>query len=266
VDPVRGKKNLPQSLNRYSYVGGDPVNLYDPDGRNAAAAGSISSFFWWLLYGQTFGTEVVASAGGYVDTIEILTGGPGFDPDDYDLGGTGGGGTGQFSATQDPADFELTVSGTAEKIREILTDDHPCSEFFGTNWQPASNWLQNSLEQGILNYGTNTTTGISMKFPFTYNRQDRTWFPSAGTVNTRGPFFAHGTSRIGGYTAGSAASRILQFLHEMGHMILQPSSSGQVLLPWERGDEATRTQQSETNTNTVLQHCKDDIERVTQDR
>jgi RHS repeat-associated protein len=33
VDPVRGNVANPQRLNRYSYVGNDPINLADPDGR-----------------------------------------------------------------------------------------------------------------------------------------------------------------------------------------------------------------------------------------
>jgi RHS repeat-associated protein len=36
VDPVLGDVSNPQRLNRYSYVGNDPVNIVDPDGREWA--------------------------------------------------------------------------------------------------------------------------------------------------------------------------------------------------------------------------------------
>ncbi len=64
VDPERGDAARPQSLNRYAYVAGDPLNAVDPTGR----------WSWFIFHPLTFFDEVVvtaagASSGPYADRI-----------------------------------------------------------------------------------------------------------------------------------------------------------------------------------------------------
>jgi RHS repeat-associated protein len=81
-DPISGNIGNPQSLNRYSYVQNDPVNLVDPEGLFPNIAGAITS----ALTGFSLTHQV--SAGGW--TVEIVPIPAGF------LGGPIGGGIGEL--------------------------------------------------------------------------------------------------------------------------------------------------------------------------
>jgi hypothetical protein len=43
IDPDVGQTNHPASLERYTYAGGDPINLFDPTGKSAEAGVYIFS-------------------------------------------------------------------------------------------------------------------------------------------------------------------------------------------------------------------------------
>ena len=54
VDPVLGNVSHPQQLNRYSYVGNDPANLVDPDGRSPCIAIQILVVDTWVTMEYVF--------------------------------------------------------------------------------------------------------------------------------------------------------------------------------------------------------------------
>ena len=96
-DPLTARIYDPLSLNKYSYVRNDPVNLIDPDGRSFIRA--IGGFFGKI--GRAVGSAVGRVADFYVDSWRNSENQPGFDePLDADVNDSNGDGGGIFGGPQ----------------------------------------------------------------------------------------------------------------------------------------------------------------------
>lgn len=102
--------------------------------------------------------------------------------------------------------------------------------------------------------------------------------PTSVTVNTNGPFVRHviagnqTLSRFGNYSPGSLQSRVLQLLHETGHVVIistgftmlragnrfYPMQRLTHLLPLDGGDTSLSSQ----NTDRVLAACRQQIDAL----
>ena len=59
-DPIGGRLGVPQSLNRYIYVGDRPITFVDPSGR-----------FYWPYWDQ-LGSWVILAASGINDKVDVF--------------------------------------------------------------------------------------------------------------------------------------------------------------------------------------------------
>jgi RHS repeat-associated protein len=88
-DPITTRIHDPESLNKYTYVRNDPINLIDPDGRNEAAPnGDGPSFLWrdWEIYAPT---AIIYGGEGEITGLNIgLSPEPGDDIANPDIPGT----------------------------------------------------------------------------------------------------------------------------------------------------------------------------------
>ena len=146
-------------------------------------------------------------------------------------------------------DFRETV----QSVRDILGQnggDNPCANFFGGAGLDALNAIVNRVnaqrENETFTDLGNTSTGIRMNIPTQVNpgevgipRTSRTNLdgtttptreyvavaPNSIAINTRGPFVSRSASRIGRYASGTLESRVIQLLHEIGHLVITDTAS-----------------------------------------
>jgi RHS repeat-associated protein len=122
VDPVLGDVSNPQRLNRYSYVGNDPVNIVDPDGMEWRFARTLH-YFWpeaelWIV-GEiwTFTRSGPGGAGG--------TGA-------FGEGGRGGGPSPLWQEGSSARFQFIAQSSMRSLVRNIRWNDPDCAEIFST--------------------------------------------------------------------------------------------------------------------------------------
>lgn len=165
-----------------------------------------------------------------------------------------------------------------EDADRILRGDNKCSEFFGSHGLAALGALDRLLERGIIDSPRNVRTGIQMSSPkgsspitaseprivdgnTIYDPVYRIFHK--GVVNSNGPFFNMlSPARIGDYNPNSRESRVLQILHELAHMILVKDEKTGKFDPLIPNDAGSGQGDSETNTNTILEKCKTEIDSL----
>lgn len=175
--------------------------------------------------------------------------------------------------------------------RQILSGDNDCSRFFRGAGLSALNTIAdavNSAGDSAFQGLGDASTGIRMRVPSVVNSQDAPIVsadsyvavsPTSVGINTSGPFvrsIAVGNvtlPRFGGYNPGSLESRVVQLLHEAGHVTITDvgttlrgirvgnqtrfyrQSRLTHLLPIDSGNTAL----SEENTARILTACRDQI-------
>ncbi|MEM7048500.1 MAG: RHS repeat-associated core domain-containing protein [Acidobacteriota bacterium] len=79
VDSFRGVPSMPQSLNRYSYVMGNPMNSVDPDGRFGVPWVFVRAAyaFWAYLHSEVIEVIAGGGGGGFSDEITVTGRNPG---------------------------------------------------------------------------------------------------------------------------------------------------------------------------------------------
>lgn len=149
-------------------------------------------------------------------------------------------------------------ANTYRDVYRILTEDNPCSRFFGGPVQAAEvfNRLAERLKPARM---VNNMIAIKMGGAYTQIRNQQTGasyrlFEHA-LVNSEGPF-AEAPSintaqhqSIGHFRLHTRAARALSLLHELGHLV--QGADGHWLLP----NDGNSSQLSSRNTSTVESHC-----------
>jgi hypothetical protein len=170
-------------------------------------------------------------------------------------------------------------------VRGILGASNSCSKFFGDFGLTAFNeGIRNATFGELDNINNGIKQQISIptyhksRLPVLGEYNNGTYYDhftaNSYTVNTRGAFFnsVNTLPRFGGYNAGSLQSRVLQLLHELGHQTIKGTSTrglvrdivnrgfvrGELLLKEDGGDSSL----SETNTTTVLNNCRNQIDAL----
>jgi RHS repeat-associated protein len=306
----------PQSLNLYAYCTNDPVNHTDPQGLNGwgfytswppwgyppPSGGTTGASFWaWLssfLHGFTGNVFNFGIPGYYLppalqQTFVSLS-------ETYGLPQTGT--TNQIVARQ-PSQAEIDFVAASRVVGTILSQNNGinrCNQFFNGAGMGAlesiTNMVNNSNGQAFQGIAGNSSTGIRMRAPTLMNMQDAPIMPEDGRyvavapmaiiINMNGSFVLHlpngrGNGPLpyfGGYPPGSLQSRVLQLLHEMGHLtitglgltrttfnyggrrrtFLMRSLIPLLPLDGQPGQEGL----SSTNTETVLNRCGDQIDAL----
>jgi RHS repeat-associated protein len=226
----------PRSLNQYSYTGGDPINATDRSG----------------LYWELLGCEDA----GYLDAESEMSGRQWRNcyytsvEDEYATGPIqrprirrGGGGE---------ATPNKYIVAAVDNAKSILEEDNPCSRFFGAYALEALSALSKVLRPGRIE---NEQVGIRMSVPQTSTAPYRV--PTVATVNSNGPFLTPRGPDFGGYNPGTGQSQTLQVLHELAHLLSNPSGAG-----WLIPDDGGNAKQSEENTETIMKNCKDQIDKI----
>jgi RHS repeat-associated protein len=311
VDPITfSASNLlnPQTLNLYAYTANDPVNRVDPDGKFWGFLGAIFGFLAAFIRNTNFsfnfnfgGLPFGFGFQGHFKNIYVGVAG-------FTVQVTGRGsifelfGGGQTRSNQQLFDEAV---GTVKSI--LQNPASSCSQFFGAfgasafqqmianvtfaadsdrnlgirqnlsipvfhpSAPPYSGgpFVTGGTNSGLPNFGHPFVTGGAYYGYFA---------PSSFVVNTNGPFIRQGGNvpGIGNYPSGSLQSRVLQLLHELGHVTITGSGftgSGLarnitrrgyvragLLLEVDSGSNPLTS--SGANTREVLKHCKGEIDAL----
>ena len=259
-DPYSGSYDFsdPQSLNRYAYVGNDPVNRKDPSGLAMACTTPDGMSGWVGDDGKCHATVVTDTRAPIVVTplshrsIVGLISTRGF-TGTRDHGGDPGGPNPQGSGANQ-ADVARQFAYAFQVAKGILSQANGCSDFFGGSQSATTilGVLQSVLQIGVL---PNPYTGISMSVPsptsgnlqaggnsYSYRT------PTSATLNANGIFY-HPVP-IMEYISNSLAGQLAQLFHEEAHLTIGPS--GRPLIP----NDGFSGVVSRLNTGTVLSHCR----------
>ncbi|MBK7704302.1 MAG: hypothetical protein IPJ30_00645 [Acidobacteria bacterium] len=169
------------------------------------------------------------------------------------------------------------------EVRRILQDPNSsCNKLFGMFGLKAFDEMIRNVKFDEL---SNQNTGIRMKLAYpVYGRErpvvgtlgDENYYwhfsPDEVVVNTDGPFFRKDRSPIGNYASGSLQSRVLQLLHELGHVTIVGFSTRRLKKEIrKRGfvraealfrEDGKNSKRSRKNTDEVLRHCRAEIEAL----
>jgi RHS repeat-associated protein len=242
-DPYAGSISLasPQSRNRYTYVGGDPVNGNDPAGLYLPAPPPVGPVWGYNPFppgsglGGPGGGVGGGSGGGDGPTPCVLAvPRVGMDPFFHPCDPGGGGGGGGVSTTQQ-------VISAAEKLAEQWLKKQSCSQLFGNGFNPAT-VLQALASSGKFTSGF---TQMTMTFAsFGSSALDGltlpTENPAAFGIGMPGSAFMLGlgaaifinTSAFSGYGSDAAAETAVSLIHELGHAYnFIPLSCGSSIVP-----------------------------------
>jgi RHS repeat-associated protein len=212
ADPYQasGGAGEPGSWNRYGYVGGDPVNLHDPSGLQAASPADWDPVFVCAL-GMPYWMppEVVLLWCGGGGSSPHPTSTTGLDPQ------SGGGHRGDSRLIvrnlSKSGNAQVRIENTLRWIREALTDDEECS-----NWlQGARAYIDVLIGQSLFAHGE-FDPGVAA-FTGTGNTNVPEGY-AALVVNEQSAFFRGGL-RVGNRTieGGTDLARVFILLHELAH-------------------------------------------------
>jgi hypothetical protein len=175
---------------------------------------------------------------------------------------------------------QRAIATAVSEARLILSEQNACSDFLcGVGRASSNSYAVRALDAlgAMLKVGSckKTEAGICLTPPWHYEGDDSNFrvltyrIPKTAEVNVAGPFlnssYPHNLSmslpQIGTYAPNTEWARVLQILHEVGHMVMdptiaQPPPSNVPLLPND-GDSDDR---SIENTKIVQRHCRQQIE------
>jgi RHS repeat-associated protein len=259
-DPYSGSYDFsdPQSLNRYAYVGNDPVNRRDPSGLAATCTTPDGMSGWVGDDGKCHATVVSDTrAPIFISplsqrSIVGLISTRGF-TGTRDHGGDPGGPNPQHPGANQ-GELIRQFAYAFQVASNILSQSNACTDFLGGTQAATTilGVLQTSLQLGAL---PNPFTGISMSVPrpvagnlqaagngFSYRT------PADAILNTSGIFYH--VSMVGEYISNTLAGQLAQIFHEEAHLTIGPG--GMPLIP----NDGFSALVSRMNTATVLGHCR----------
>lgn len=292
VDPLKFKaSNLmnPQTLNLYSYTANDPINRTDPDGQ---FWGIITGIFKFLFGGGTkfnfnFSIGNIPINFGFQGHLKnIYVGVAGFT-----VQVTGRNSVFNLFRNSQQTDNQTMFDDAVSAVKKILINPvSECRSFFGAGAYSAFENLIRNIEFDAMEdrnlgiqmnisvpaYTATQQIGVGLTIPLLNNDNFYLYFaPNRFVINTNGPFIRSGGAvrGMGGYQSGSLQIRVLQLLHELGHVTVTGFTKsginkdlvkrgflrGQLLLPQ---DGPNGKVSSVTNTNTVLKHCRTEIDAL----
>jgi len=295
VDPLgMGAASLadPQSLNMYTYVGNDPINRVDPDGQ---FWGALINFFIGLF--RSLRPNVINGSFTFRNQPPISVS---FTTNFQNIGvGYGAIGfalrAGGQWLPEVMAPFVDRFQEAVDAARNILQGDNDCSKFFGgagiTALVEIENFVKNAGGRAYATFQGDNRTGIQMDIPTQVNRSDVPLLagmfdyfaiaPNNVRINSQGAFamaVGNNLPRFGNYAAGSLRSRVLQLLHEVGHLVVIRADRtirfikvGKQKRPFEQfkltpllplDGKADQKDLSADNTKRVLEACRSEIDKI----
>ena len=187
------------------------------------------------------------------------------------------------SRIADPVETELAamgpdgllIAGARQQVLEILREGNSCSGWFASQEpNPAAKFaslhFQSDPAGSSLSLGDFDTGGLSVTQPYVARAQEGVGPGSTITLNAHGAFFQHSAGtmfrmpnsvshsrptisilHVGDYQGGSLKAQVTTLLHEYAHVV--------ELIPVDTG-RADGAQLSTQNTETVLRHCRKQID------
>jgi RHS repeat-associated protein len=223
ADLFGGGPSAPQSLNRYSYVSNNPVNLIDPLG--------LFCLLWEVDVLVKHGTTDIVAVTSVSCVAEIsddfLGGGP---------GGVGGGPSGGGGANVDIKDLR-------DRLLNALINDPDCLTFLGARVGGALGLLE-TIPIDVQNVGSAGIQAITTFQPDP--SADRPLNPQIH-INSNGLFSTQGLSAKMGdeiVQTGTALFQAVTMFHELAH------AAG--MIPNDQGNP----EQSQKNDKTIMEKCK----------
>jgi RHS repeat-associated protein len=253
-DLIAGSQNNPQSLNRYTYVGNDPINSVDPSGlikSNPGEGGSIPGEMYGpqdcipLMYRRPNPFDAEYSEIQWEDVLSTMC-----VPPARALTSQTGGTSGRGGPYTTPG-----AAAAREAVNSILSSDNPCSK-----WLNAATAASTSGE--YLSAGALFSQVDIRKYTDARGTVGATTVQDSGDegpifLNSIGPFYAvfsasSGTKamKVGPYTGGSLQAQTTILLHELAHKV-------DAAVPDAKDETA-----SANNTQTVLNNCQRQIDAL----
>ena len=263
-DPYSGSYDFsdPQSLNRYAYVGNDPVNRKDPSGTMPISGGLC--YVDGMPVNCSTAYMFVNSNAGYLTTawgINLLP--PGtfrnargelvandriIDPNDH---------VGPISSAFDS--FTDAIGKAFDRVNTILGGSSKCAQFFGPDAQAALAAMRKVFSIASAGGPGGVATGISQSYAGGVNAIPAGTYrtPATFIVYRNGPFFMQGKGTIGGYQPGTEQAQTLAILHELAHNIKNAAGNG-FLIPND-GPGTKPEDLSQKNTRQIMNVCGKEV-------
>ena len=172
------------------------------------------------------------------------------------------------------------IDDASKAVTDILGAGGKCASFFGANALAAFNSISFTTgnfyqedpnnSKGILNYTVGIQMNISGVDQSAINKGYVT--VNSAVINNKGAFFTSNyigknsagnitpktTPNFGGYSSNTLKSRVIQLLHELGHIVVKDNKR---LLSVDGGNATL----SEENTNEVKKVCEEEINALKED-
>jgi hypothetical protein len=231
ADLMPGNGRVPQSLNRYPYALNDPVNRLDP-------LGLASMFLNFTNCQRPFITQTFDD--GHQETL------------------TGDWVCSTFSMSVDfgpptplgPDTNKIDIPGLRERLWKALVSDPNCLQFLGIGGAVSVLSLLDKITIDVQDEGSSSIQAVTtfLSDP----TSDLRPINPAIHINTNGYFSVTGHKMMMGDSAVATGTQLFQAIvmfHELGH--------GTGALP----KDADNFTQSQANTGTIMQKCKDALKQ-----